>query len=468
MDVDPGLGTVGSWALGVLAAVLALALLTAAFVAITFAIRGTPVRRVRALDDRLGDGRGGSASSTRDADRHIDGTSPLAARSEEFCEVAKVLCKTALAEGHRVRYFFAGDELFDALIADVASAQRLVTWHVFWFKPGRLAMLVANVLMERARAGVPVLLLLDYFGSKGIGGDYVRRLREAGVEVAIFRPPRWDTLYNAQNRMHIRTVVVDGCVGYTGGFGIDDRWLGDGRHKDQWRDTSARLEGAAVDQLQGAFVSNWAEATGDLRLGGRVFDFDGNNGPHGQRGAHTAGLMYSSPSLGSTSAERFFFTAIAAARERCWLTSAYFVPDRHFRRLLCEAAGRGVDVRVLTPGPNTDRRSTWYAARAHYEELLDGGVRLYEYRPTMVHAKTLVVDAVWAMVGTLNFDNRSMVLNDEVGLLTWDRELGRELEQAFLADLEWAEEMSAEGERARTTAGDHVREWAAGRVARLL
>ena len=150
------------------------------------------------------------------------------------------------------------------------------------------------------------------------------------------------------------------------------------------------------------------------------------------------------------------------------MSTAYFTPDRHFRELLCTAAGRGVDVRILTPGANTDRRSTWHAARAHYEQLLAAGVRLYEYRPTMMHAKTLVVDGVWAMVGTLNFDNRSMVLNDEVALLTMDRDLGASLEAAFLADLEWADEMTSAGERARTSVGDRLRQWAAGRGSRLL
>ena len=454
MSFDTSLGTVGSWVVGTMALVLGLVLLVATLAATSYAVRGTPVRRVRALDDR----RAGP-------DQWVDGMSPLPAASGEFCEVAKVLCMTALAEGHEVRYFFDGDSLFDALLDDVARARRLVTCHVFWFKPGRLATRVADVLMERARAGVPVLLLLDHFGSKGLGDAYVRRLREAGVEVAIFRPPRWNTLYKAQHRMHIRAVVVDGRVGYTGGFGVDDRWLGDGRHAGQWRDTSARVEGAAVDQLQGAFVANWAETTGDLLLGNRVFDFDGHDGG---AGPHTAGIMNSSPSLGSTCAERFFFTAIAAARERCWLTTAYFVPDRYFRRLLRAAAGRGVDVRVLTPGANTDRRSTWFAARAHYESLLEAGVRLYEYRPTMVHAKTLVVDGVWTLVGTLNFDNRSMVLNDEVGLLAWDPALGGDLEAAFLRDLEFADELTIEAERARTTWADRVRGWAAGRVARLL
>jgi cardiolipin synthase len=262
--------------------------------------------------------------------------------------------------------------------------------------------------------------------------------------------------------MHVRAVVVDGGVGYTGGFGIDDRWLGDGRHPDQWRDTSVRVEGSAVNRLQAAFASNWAEATGELLLGDAVFRFEDAPGPH------TAGLLYSAPSFGSTAAERFFFTSLAAARERCYLTTAYFLPNRYFRRLLCEAAGRGVDVRVLTPGANTDRPSTWYAARGHYPELLEGGVRLYEYRPTMLHAKTMVVDGIWGMVGTLNFDNRSMVLNDEVALAFWDGTLGEALDGAFAEDLRRADELTLAGVRARSRGLARAGEWLAGRVERVL
>lgn len=458
MNPDPGLGTVGSWVLGTVAVLLAAVVLPAALAAVTFATRGTPFRRVRALDDRVGGGAGRNR-----ADERIDGMSPLPARSEEFCDVARVLAKTALTDGHRVHPFFTGDALFEALLGDVAGAQRFVAWHVFWSKPGRLADRVADALIERAGAGVRVLMLLDHYGSKGTPASYKRKLRDGGVELAVFRPPRWNTLYKAQHRMHIRAVVLDGRVGYTGGFGIDDRWLGDGKHPGQWRDTSVRVEGPAVEALQGAFVSNWAEATGDLLLGNHVFPFDTP-----EEGSCTAGLLYSSPSLGSTSAERFFVTSIAAARERCWLSTGYFVPDRYLRRLLCEAAARGVDVRILTPGGNTDRPSTWYAARAHYPALLEAGVRIHEYRPTMMHAKTLVVDGIWGMIGTLNFDNRSLVLNDEVGLLFHDRGLGGTLESAFRADLEHADEMSVEGEQSRTGARDRLRSFLAERVSRLL
>jgi cardiolipin synthase A/B len=349
-------------------------------------------------------------------------------------------------------------------VGDLHGARRLITFHVFWFKPGGVAERVREILVERARAGVEVLFLLDAFGSWGLPRGYVESLRTAGVEVAFYRPFHWKTLYKAQQRMHIRAVIVDGHVAFTGGFGIDDGWQGDGRHPGQWRDTNVRVEGPVVDQLQAAFVTNWAEATGDLLLGDRVFSVDdriaGGDTQH-------AGVLYSAPSLGSTNAERLFLVSIAAAQQRLYITNAYFVPNRDLRRLLIEAADRGVDVRVLTPGRNTDRRSTWYAGRSHYEELMRGGVKLYEYRPTMVHAKTFVVDGVWSCIGTLNFDNRSMMLNDEVALMVHDRAVGAQLEALYIDDLRYADEVDLGrfGERAWT---ERWRERAAAVMAPIL
>ena len=206
-------------------------------------------------------------------------------------------------------------------------------------------------------------------------------------------------------------------------------------------------------------MSNWAEATGQLFLGDDVFALEA---PHD--GPHAAGPLGAAPSLGVTSAEPYFFTAVAAARARCYLTSASFVPDRYVSQLLCEAADRGVAGRVLTASANADRRTMWHAARADYGKPLEGGVRRDEYQPTIVHATTRVVDWVWVMVGTLHFDSRSMVVDDEVGPLVRDRELRSGLEAAFLADRASADEMSVE--RERTTAGDRACQSVARRVGR--
>ena len=392
----------------------------------TFFTRGTPLDQVCLIGDR---------------DEYCAVTHP------EFAETFAILTNTTINEGNRVDLLINGEQVYERLWEDLGAAEDLITWHVFWFKPGKLADRLADILTERARAGVRVLFLYDYYGSMGIPSEYYDRLREAGVEVAAFRPPRWNTLYKIQQRMHMRTVVIDGAIGYTGGFAIADEWMGDGRHEDQWRDTSVRVMGNAVNQIQAAFASNWAEATGQLLMGDRAFPPDDGGAP--APGKITAGLMYDSPSLGSTNAERFFMLSIAGSRERLWITNAYFVPDQNFRKALIKAVERGVDVRVLTPGRNSDRPSTYHAGMAGYEELLEGGVRIWHYRPTMVHAKTVVVDSIWSAVGTINFDNRSMVLNDELALIIRDAPFAERMEELFLEDLEYADEVSIEEVRSR-------------------
>ena len=347
---------------------------------------------------------------------------------------------TSLSPGNRVEVLFNGEEVYPALWEDLRNAQHMITWHVFWFRPGQLADHLAEILIERLRSGVKVLLLYDTYGAWGIDDDYWETLAKAGAEVRTFRPLRWHDMYKWQNRSHTRTVVIDGRIGYTGGFAIHDDWQGDGRHPDQWRDTSVRLAGPAVHQLQAAFASDWAEATGELLVGDTLFPWEAADGD----GDTAAGLLYGSPSLGSTDMERYYALTIAGARRRLWITNAYFVPDDDFRRLMLQAAAAGVDVRALTPGGNTDKRSTWYAARAHYEEMIEGGIRIYEYDPTMVHAKTLTVDGVWCAVGSANFDNRSMSLNDEVVLMMRDEQVARRLEEKFEEDLELATEVDLE------------------------
>jgi cardiolipin synthase len=300
--------------------------------------------------------------------------------------------------------------------------------------------------MERARARVRVLLLLDAFGSQHLREEWHDSLRAAGVQVSTLRKLRWYSLHNATDRSHVRVVVVDGRVGYTGGFGLADYWLGDGRHDEQWRETNVRFEGPAVAQLQAAFAAAWAEANGELLTGDLFF-------PRAtfQPGAGTtqAGLLFTSPTSGSTPAERFLALSLAGARRTMYISNSYFVPDDDFRRMLVEAARRGVDVRILTASDKTDIKTTWYAGRKRYEELLEGGVRVYEYQPTMMHAKTFVIDGVWSTIGTMNFDNRSLAFNDETNLVAYDRRLGAAMDSIFLEDLRYSKEIKLEEFRKR-------------------
>lgn len=358
------------------------------------------------------------------------------ARSDEFNIYLNLLTGTQVTGNNRVELLQNGDGTFERLWDDLGKAQRVICLHVYMMMPGKVADTLLRVLSERAQAGVEIFVLLDAVGAQKLGRDYAQRLRAAGARVARYRPLKLGTLYKFQQRMHMRAVVIDEAVGFTGGFGIADQWLGDGRHPGQWRDTSVRIEGSVAMQLQVAFSTNWAEATGDLLIGAHLKPFTPASEPQ------AAGIMKCSPTLGATNAERFFFLAIASARERIYITNAYFVPTRDLRWLLMNAADRGVDVRVLTPGSNTDQPLAWHASRALYQELIDAGIRIYEYRPTMVHAKTFVADSCWASVGTFNFDNRSMKLNDEVALVIRDETVARELETVFMEDIEYADEVT--------------------------
>ncbi|MDQ3995886.1 MAG: phospholipase D-like domain-containing protein [Gemmatimonadota bacterium] len=396
-----------------------------ALIGVLSAVRDTPLESVRALGD----------------DQPPAVTDPL------FMETVELLSRTALQPGHHIEVLSCGDETYPGLWDDLRAARHSITIQQYYCKPGRMADTLQEILAARAGEGVSVFFLYDAFGSS-LPRQYFAELRRAGVKTAAFRPLKLTALNKVHHRSHIRVVVVDGRVGYTGGFGIDDKWFGNGRQKDQWRDTNARFTGPAVRQLQATFATCWVEATGELFTGRLLFPDGGSEAAASEDGM-LAGVLHATPSVGSTEAERFFALSIAGARKTLYITNSYFVPDRDFRRLIGDAARRGVDTRVLTTGAETDVRSTLYAGRARYEQLLVAGVRIYEYRPTMMHAKTLVVDGTWVSVGTMNADNRSLSFNEEVNLLALDSTLGASLDRLFFEDLQHADEVKLDEFRRR-------------------
>ena len=408
------LGKVGRWTL--LVVVLGLALI--GFLHIT---RGTAVRHVRGVA--------------------ADGAA-ISVGEPEFPLMATMATGAWLAPGNRIEVRQNGDGTFPRLWEDLRSAQRSITLQLYYGAPGRMADTLGEILRDRAKAGVRVFVLYDAFGFVDIPTDHRDALRASGIVVEPFRPIRLSTLHLAQNRSHVRGIVIDGRIGYTGGFGIDDKWLGDGRSNGSWRETNVRFEGPAVRQLQAAFAAAWVEATGVM--------FTGRATVETQPDGATAGLLYTAPTLGSTAAERFFALSIAAARKTLYITNSYFAPDRNFIDLLAAAAQRGVDVRILTAGPRTDVNVVRLAGQAWYENLLGSGVRVYEWQPTTLHAKTFVVDGEWFTVGSMNFDNRSMALNDEATLMVLDRKLGDDMNRRFLEDLRHAQEIDAEVFHARS------------------
>ena len=423
-------------------AALSLFALMLALIGILSVTHDTPVRSVIAEGDKDG---------------------PPAIEDPLFARSIELFTGTHIDSGNKVEILLNGDGTYPQLWKDIGSAQRTVTVQMYYSQPGAVADTMAKYLIDRAQHKVRVLLLLDAFGSQPLKRDWIKRVKAAGVEMVWLRPLRWYNLQKAAQRSHVRVVVVDGRIGYTGGFGLADYWLGDGHHEDQWRETNVRFEGPTVAALQATFAAGWAEATGELLTGDMFFP----KSSFADAGGVNAGLMHSVPSTGSTPAERFLVLSIAGARKSLYISNSYFVPGENFMQLLLAAARRGVDVRVLTVSEKTDVKTTWYAGRTYYEKLLEGGVKIYEYQPTMVHAKSMVVDGMWSYVGSMNFDNRSLSFNDESLLVALDRGVGAQMDSIFMDDIKSSEEMKLDEFRKRPLS-NKILEWAAQKLRRVL
>lgn len=377
----------------------------------------------------------------------------------EFLYAAEALTAAPISYGNDIELLINGDAIFPAFLDTIRNAQQTVNLLTYVYWKGEIAREVADALCERARAGIEVNVLLDAVGTAKMELQIITDMHGAGVTVARFRPPKPYAMKRINHRTHRKLLIADGVVGMTGGVGIAEEWTGNAHDPEHWRDTHVRVHGPVVRGLQGAFAENWLEATGHVLVG------DGHL-PHLDEidGGGPMQVVRSSAGVGDTNAEALFFLAIACARERLHLTAAYFAPRPAFVQALCDAAARGVDVRVLVPGPYIDKEIVRVAGRAVYEELLDCGVRVFEYQPTMLHAKSLSIDDTWGAVGSVNFDNRSFALNDETTLCVQSPAFAAELDAQFARDLEVSEEIHP-GRWADRTAGHRLRE-AAARLAR--
>jgi cardiolipin synthase len=317
------------------------------------------------------------------------------------------------------------------MLATMRGAQRSLNFLTYLYWSGEIAGEVAAALCERARAGVEVNVLLDAVGSAKMDRDLLGDMDEAGVTFAFFRPPKPYAVRRLNNRTHRKLLIADGEVGMTGGVGIADQWTGHAQDPDHWRDTHVRVRGPAVRGLQGAFAENWLEATGDVLVGPAYLP---ELEPVADGGAMQ--VVRSTAEVGDTNVEALYFLAIACARTSLYLTSAYFAPRPAFVEALAHAARRGVDVRVLVPGPHIDKKVVRQAGRGAYGDLLDAGVLIFEYCPTMIHAKTLTIDGAWSSVGSVNFDNRSFQLQDEVTLCVSSSAFAAQLDEQFERDLQ--------------------------------
>jgi cardiolipin synthase len=349
--------------------------------------------------------------------------------SEEFLDTIAGASSSPFVPGNAVELLNNGDAFYPRMLDAITGAQVSITIEAYIYWAGEIGLQFARALAERAQAGITVKILLDAIGSASIGREILRTLEEGGCQVAWYNPIHWYTIGRFNNRTHRKSLIIDGCVAFTGGAGIADHWRGDARGPHEWRDMQIRLAGPAVTPLQAGFAHNWQEATGELLSGATYYPSIQSSG------RLSAQTLMSSPESGGSVVRTMYYLSIVCARKSIYIANPYFIPDAVAIETLIDAKQRGIDVRIMVSG---DRNDNWLARQNSvrlYGPLLKAGIEIFEYDRTMLHHKTMVVDGVWATIGTANFDNRSFAHNEESNVCVFNRALGRQLQNIFYADM---------------------------------
>ncbi|MEP6501781.1 MAG: phospholipase D-like domain-containing protein [Betaproteobacteria bacterium] len=360
-------------------------------------------------------------------EHHLTRMYPL--DSPQFALELSAMLGPPLVEGNRIDALFDGDAIFPPMLDAIRSARRSINFESYIYWSGDIGKQFADGLAERARHGVPVHVLLDWVGSARMDAALVKELEQSGVQVHRYHALRWYDLGRLNNRTHRKLLVVDGRVGFTGGVGIAPEWTGHSQDPEHWRDSHFRVEGPVVSQMQAVFLDNWIKVSGEVLHGPAYFPVLAPAGPS------RAQMFSSSPSGGSASMELMYLLAITAASRSIDLSAAYFVPDELSRKALVAAVKRGVRLRIIVPGSHIDSETVRLASKAEWGELLAAGAEISEFAPTMYHCKVMIVDGLLVSVGSTNFDNRSMRLNDEATLNVLDADFARAQQAVFEADL---------------------------------
>ena len=375
-------------------------------------------------------------------------------RDPQFLRSMDHLLGPGIRDGNKTETLLNG-KTFDSMLQAIAQARKSITFETYIYWSGQIGRKFTDALSQKAKEGVKVNVLLDWVGSGKMNKKLLKEMEDAGVKIVRYHRAYWFTINKLNNRTHRKIMVVDGKIGFTGGIGIADHWLGNADSKEHWRDTHFRFEGPAVAQMQAVFNENWIETRGELLHGEDYFP------PLEPVGPEMAQVFKSSPEDGSESARLMYLLTIAAARKSIQLSNAYFVPDDLSIRHLVSAAKRGVKIQLIAPGEVTDTDIVRSASRSRWGELLKAGVKIYEYQPTMYHCKVMVADGLWTSVGSTNFDNRSFRLNDEVNLNVYDTEFAKQQIEIFQDDLKKSDEVTYE-EWANRPFWQKFKEWLAG------
>jgi cardiolipin synthase len=354
--------------------------------------------------------------------------SAVGAEEGEHPAYIAALVGAGLTRGNRYDVLTNGDQIFPAMLEAIRGARRRISFETYIYDEGEIAKQFTSALEDAARRGVRVNLVVDSVGGSGMRTEDVKKLEAAGCRIGRFNSLKWYNLEEVNYRTHRKILVVDGEIGFTGGAGIADHWLGHAQDKDHWRDTQVRMRGPIVRLVEAAFYENFVETAGEVAP-----ELDAPSSDTDDTGRSFA--LRSSPTGGSNDLKRLYLLAIASARRSIDITTPYFVTDESSNWSLQDAQSRGVKVRILVEGDITDAMPVKYASRQAYERLMSFGVEMYEYQPTMMHTKVVVVDGAWSMFGSANFDNRSLELNDELNVAVSDHDLARRLLEDFEQDL---------------------------------
>jgi cardiolipin synthase len=363
--------------------------------------------------------------------------------SDEFLGTITGVTGVPFLEGNAIEVLNNGDAFYPRMLEALEGAQRSVTVEAYIYWAGEVGLLFARALAERAKAGIPVKILLDAIGSASIGRDILDTLADGGCQVAWYNPIHWYTLGRFNNRTHRKSLIVDGQIAFTGGAGIADQWLGNAQDPDHWRDIQIRIEGPAVTPLQTGFAHNWQVTTGELLSGDTYYPTIDPRGPL------RAQTLMSSPETGGSIVRTVYYLSIVCARKSILIANPYFVPDPVALDTLIDAKRRGIDVRIMMAGIRNDN---WIARQNSVRllgRLLEAGIEILEYNHTMLHHKTMVVDGLWSTIGTTNFDNRSFAHNEESNVCVIDRGLARELEGTFHEDARLCDRVGIEAWKRR-------------------
>jgi cardiolipin synthase A/B len=349
--------------------------------------------------------------------------------SDDFLQTLKGLTGTKFVGGNQLTILNNGDQFYPEMIDAIERAKSTINIEAYIYWAGHVGGLFANALAQKARAGVDVKILLDAVGSARVGDEILDTLKSAGCRVEWYRPVLWNTFRGANHRTHRKSLVIDGRLGFTGGAGIADHWMGQAENEHHWRDIQVKLEGPALIPLQTGFARNWLETTNELISGPAYFPVVA------EAGDLPIQTILSSPETGASEVRTMYYLSIVCARKSIRIANPYFIPDGAAIDILVDARKRGVDVKIMVMGKYFDNVVARYNSRRLYRRLLEAGIEMYEYNRTFLHHKYMVCDGIWSTVGTTNFDNRSFSLNEENSVCVYDRAVASDFEDIFLQDL---------------------------------